>query len=244
IDGKYSVCYTVEKDGQKAFLKAVDLYDATTKVCDKFEELEKITRRANNEKGIALLCSEFGMKNVVRYIESGEFKTKALDDPTIHYIIYEKAEKDGLAISDSFGGNLNEISIYQRLTLLHNITNALRAMHEKNITHQDVKPSNVLQFLKDGGEVFKIGDFDCAVKKSHLSLDDELNYQDDKHAGTYRYAPIELLYEYVVTDWDIVRKGADFYLLGSLICHYFTGRSMTELFYSTLGRSFLWERTD
>ena len=246
IDGQYSVGYIVQKEGEpEAYLKAVDLFEAFSKVQqDIFKVLEKITKRANNEKEIAKICSDFRMKNVVRFIEAGEFQTSSKAQmPIAHFIIYEKAEKDGLQIAEEFGVNMSNMSIYQRLNIVHNTANALRAMHAENITHQDPKPSNVLMFKKgDANEVFKIGDFDCAIRKTSLTLMDELENQEDSYAGTYRYAPIELLYDHVVPIWEIVRKGTDFYLLGSLICYYFTGRSMTELFYTNLGRSLSWQR--
>lgn len=245
--GSYSVCYVVEKDGQEAFLKAVDLKDPLIRIArNVFEEINKITSRANNEKEIAALCTSYRMKNVVQFIEAGEHledATETLD--LVHFIIYEKALGDGNKIIESFGGNLDNVSIYSRLSLLHNTANALRAMHQEDIVHQDLKSSNIMQFIKYASNyVFKLGDFDCARKKSGLSLNDELREQSDNYAGTYRYAPIELLYGHLDTDWEVVRKGTDFYLLGSLISFYFTGRHITELMKSHLHRSMLWERIE
>lgn len=242
-DGQYSTTYIVKRGVEEAFMKVVDLADARQKVGDYFKESERITKRVNNEKEISELCSNFGMKNVVRFIEAGEYDTKAAEEPIVHFIIYERAKNDGRDIAESFGGSMSKISISKRLTLLHNTGNALRAMHEKNVIHQDIKPSNILEFEKDGRMMFKVGDFDCAIKKSHLKLTDELNEQLNLHAGTYQYAPIELLYEYVTLDWDVVRKGTDYYLYGSLICYYFTGRSITEMIGSKLSPPIKWEVT-
>ncbi len=244
IDGNYSAGYIVEKEEEEAFLKVVDLYDATIKVCDKFEEIEKITRKANNEKAIAEFCTNFRMKHVLRFVESGEFETTANKDPLVHYIIYEKAKQDCFSMLGDFGVTIDQLSLYKRLSILHNVSNALRSMHYKDVVHQDLKPSNILQFVKDGEkEIFKIGDFDSAIRKSKLTLKEELENQEDMYCGTYRFAPIDLLYDYVPTEWEVVRKGTDFYLLGSLICFYFTGRSLTEMFKSKLGRAYSWERS-
>lgn len=238
---QYSICYEVEKSGQKAFLKAVDLHEAS-KVGDYFKEIERISSRVNKEKRIAKLCSDFRMKNVVRFIEADTYQTGESDDTIVQFIIYEKAKNDGGHGINKFGKGITNADIGYRLTLIHNITNALRTMHARDVVHQDVKPENVLYFMKDGKSIFKIGDFDAALQKSNLTLDEELESQDNNYLGSFRFAPLELLYGYISTDWNVVRKGADFYLLGSLICYYFTGRSLTELYKEKLQWCICWEQ--
>lgn len=246
-DGKYSTCYKVQKENEFAFLKAIDIYEPVLKVTgNKFHEINKITQRALNEKEIASLCTKFRMKHVVRCYETGEIELEEFGGMgTVQFLIYELADESINKKISSFGKSISELSLFERIKIMHNVANALRSMHTQNLAHQDIKPSNILSFKENNGKsIFKLGDFDCAIKRTHLTLEEELKKQDDKYVGTFSWAPIELLYGHIDTDWNIVRKGTDFYLLGSLMTFLITGRGMTELIKSKLHRNLLWEREE
>jgi serine/threonine protein kinase len=96
----------------------------------------------------------------------------------------------------------------------------MRQLHTVGIAHQDLKPSNVLVFKKDGS---KLADLGCASDAQVPSRVDE-----HKIPGDPGYAPIELYYGYSLAgDFDR-RFSVDMYLLGSLIFFHFMRISVTQ----------------
>lgn len=96
------------------------------------------------------------------------------------------------------------------LHAMHQIAKALQFIHEKGITHLDVKPDNI--YVKNG--VYKLGDFGCATL-----LDRSLPIEE----GDARYMPQEILNE----QYDHLDK-VDIFSLGVTIYELVRGSALPE----------------
>jgi serine/threonine protein kinase len=225
--GKYSVCYGVEKNGKRAFLKALDFSRAME---DRTQELTRalqaLLEAYNFERDVLLACAEKKMDRVIAAIESGEVEVDATVLGRVPYLIFEEAEGDirsQLAKQDSF-------DITLKLRALHHIATGLFQLHGAGVAHQDLKPSNVLRY----GEISKVSDLGSASVKGRPGPADERDI-----AGTKVYAPPELLYGYRNSDFNARRFGCDAYLLGSMVVFLFTGMSATAGIFVNLAEQFL-----
>jgi serine/threonine protein kinase len=108
-----------------------------------------------------------------------------------------------------------------KLKSLHNVATGLKQLHGINISHQDIKPSNVFVF-EDG--ISKVGDLGRALCDSLSSPHSSLNFSGDN-----RYAPPEVFHKFVLPEWKDKVFAIDCYLLGSMASFYFTGQNMTAL---------------
>ena len=110
---------------------------------------------------------------------------------------------------------------------------ALQQLHSVQIAHQDLKPSNVLVF---DDQHSKLADLGCASENETICPRDTLDC-----AGDYTYAPPELLYRQVSSDWRTRRLGCDMYLFGSMVVFFCTGVSMTHLLLARLAREHFYQ---
>jgi serine/threonine protein kinase len=214
----FSTGYIVESpSGQKYFLKAID-FSAALRDMDPARRLQELTEAFNLERDILNLSKRLSC--VVTAIKDGTVVLGA-GEPTVstvvQYLILELAEN-----------NLRRMAVLSKrlpmsiaLKALHNIANGLRQLHQQQIAHQDMKPSNVLKF---NGTQFKVGDLGRASIKGRAAPHDQCNI-----AGDPMYAPLELLYGQVDPEFVVRRIGADVYLLGSLAVFLVTGTPMTAL---------------
>jgi len=115
---------------------------------------------------------------------------------------------------------VDELDVVWSLKSLHSIAVGLKQLHGIEVSHQDLKPSNILVFREES----KIGDMGRSVSRRLPSPYDNLQFSGDKN-----YAPPEILYGFQEPDWFKRTYSTDCYLLGSLIVFYFTGISMTAL---------------
>lgn len=231
--GCFSAGYiVVSPDGKKCFLKAID-FSAAMKAEDPARALQLLTEAFNLERDILNMSKR--MSCVVTAIADGKV---AVGDPAtssvVQYIILELAED-----------NLRRMAVPSKrlpmslvLHAMHNVANGLRQLHQQQIAHQDMKPSNVLKF-NDGQ--FKIADLGRASIKGRAAPHDECEV-----AGDRAYAPPELLYGHAHPEFLVRRISADVYLLGSLVAFLVTGAPMTALLMSALdpsGRPDVWQGT-
>ncbi len=144
----------------------------------------------------------------------------------MEYLIFEPARGDIRSHLDS----LASFDLIWILTCIHNICVGIRQLNGASIAHQDLKPSNVLEFAEDGQ---KLADLGRAWHRTRVSPHDALAC-----AGDMGYAPPELLYHCSALDESDRRFGADFYLVGSMILFYFTGTRATQLLLSDLDVQF------
>ena len=230
--GIYSCYYKVTQGDRKGFLKAFD-YSSASKISENFAaEIQNITATFNLEKEILEMCRDNGCKNVIEILDTGATNIPEADEyPRVEYLILELADS-----------NLNEaledpnVTLEWKIKSLHQLAKGLSELHKLSIAHQDIKPSNVVKLSSGLTKVSDMGSA-ASVKKAPSELP---YHQRKNYAGTWSYAPPELLYNYVSDDNVVRRIGCDLYLLGSMIAFYFTNMNMTALIKNNLSDSLCW----
>lgn len=216
--GNFSVAYRVEKDGKEAFLKAIDLTDVLTSA-NPVTKLQNIINCYQFENSILEICEGKKLNRVVVAIDSGEIKVGPNLQDLAPYMIFELAEGD-------VRKEIRNVDAAVRRTwwlrAMHHTTVAVMQLHSSQITHQDLKPSNVLNFGQSSG--FRVADLGRSVCEERPGPYDELLF-----SGDFTYAPPEILYGHINPDARIRRIGCDIYLLGSMIFFYVTGLGCTQL---------------
>lgn len=231
--GVYSSCYEVENGNRKGFLKAFD-YSAAAKVgINTADQIKNVLNAFTLEREILLRCNQSRCKNVIHLFEHGSIEVEeATKYPNVEYLILEYAENGD--IRDAI--HENRATLKWKIKSLHQLANGLRQIHKLSIAHQDIKPSNIVTLQND---ITKITDFGSAVMLGNNVIDLPLHLQKE-YAGTWEYAPPELLYGEIDSNATIRRIGCDLYLLGSMIAFYFTDLSMTALIRLNLDDSLSW----
>jgi serine/threonine protein kinase len=225
--GNFSFGYLVEgPNGRTGFLKALD-YSRALKAPDPARALRWLTSAYNFEREVLIQCRNRRLDRVVTAITDG-----TCDVPDggplarVQYIIFERADGNARAQADT----AKRFSIAWSLRALHHIATGLSQLQAQGISHQDLKPSNVLTFGKD---TCKIADLGRACTRTNTAPHEEAAV-----AGDRSYAPPELLYRQVDHDWNRRRLGCDAYLLGSMIAFFFTGVGMTASLIGKLAPDF------
>jgi eukaryotic-like serine/threonine-protein kinase len=226
--GAFSYSYVVEKNGGKAFLKALDYTPAFFQP-NTAEVLQAMTEAYNHEKNLCFQCANKHLSRIVKAIDAGAVFIDPTDPFTkVEYLIFELADYDIRKKLESFK-NFDNAWV---LRALHHVAVGINQLHTIGVAHQDLKPSNVLVFHKEGS---KVADLGCASFKNVPSPRDGLEC-----AGDPSYAPPELLYGYTAPDWQKRRLACDLYLMGSLIVFFFTKSGMTALLDVNLEKSYNW----
>lgn len=225
--GTFSACYIVEDtSGHRAFLKALD-YSKAFESRDPATILQAMTAAFIFERDVLNKCKNERLDRVVTAITDGKIKIDGqTDGGVVQYLIFELADGDvrrQATLSKKF-------DVAWSLRSLHHIATGLQQIHYHGIAHQDLKPSNVLVYTKQGS---KIADFGRASYSGHDS-----QYDDVVVAGDFTYAPPEQLYGYVDPNWKIRRFGCDAYLLGSMAIFFFLGTGTTSSLFNELPKEF------
>ncbi len=221
--GRYSVSYlAVHDSGARGFLKALDYSRAFT-APDRVLELNRLTSAYLHEVRLLYRCAAKRLRRIVRAIDKGQVSVPGFQIG-VDYIIFERAERDLREQIDI----VEQIDDAWRLRTLHQIATGLFELHGSGIAHQDLKPSNVLQFSREDSRLADLGTSACR--------DMEGPYDNDTVPGTRAYAPPELLYSSAADNWDRRRFGCDAYLLGSMIVYLFTGCNATALLINNLAK--------
>jgi serine/threonine protein kinase len=225
--GQFSRIYIVERDGVRAFLKAIDMSamlvgaNAATVMRIQLNQFEF-------ERAVLKACEDKRLSRIVRILAADEYHDPAYAGPvnSVPYIVFELAGKDArqvIAADDQKG-------LTWALKVLHNTAVGLNQLHRIGITHQDVKLSNIFDF----GEVgLKLGDLGRAIPRV-TDLAVICPHITEHLAGDRTYAPPELLYNAPPSDWEAHWIGADLYLLGSLVVSLFLGAGMTPMLFTKL----------
>ncbi len=221
--GGFSVCYIVEKNGQKGFLKTLNLKaffkDEHQNISETFAEM---LNTFNYEKGVLLRCKNKNFSRVSKLLEASEENIKGYLFANVLYMIFELAEND---VRNHLNFT-NAIDTAWKLRSLHNIATGLKQLHSIEISHQDLKPSNV--FVYDS-KISKLGDLGRSLCSTLVSPHSEKDF-----SGDYGYAPPEVYHGYALPEWKDKVFAVDTFLLGSLTVFYFTGQSMASLLQQSL----------
>lgn len=219
--GKYSVCYMVEKDGQQRFMKVMDINEHIRHLEPgetRADVFKRVLNQYTYERDVCNLCKGRHLTNVTIVLDAGE---ESLDDNVfvpMYYLIFEKADGDVIdALEES-----EKMDFAWRLRSLHSVAVGLQQLHTVGITHEDIKPSNILTF--DKKQTTKVGDLGCSTCETIRSP-----FEDDFFPGDHNYAPPERAYNYHIADIKLSKRLTDCYLLASLITYYVTGMSLNAL---------------
>lgn len=223
--GNFSIGYIVKKNEKKAFLKALDFKKlmGARGLSSPMSAMQVMTSSFNYEKDILEQCNNAGMSKVVRSFSAGEI---VKNDFLVPYIVFEIADSDIRKYSIGQAG----FDLAWILRTMHHVSVGIKQLHTNGISHQDIKPSNIL--LVDSIDR-KIGDFGTCV-----TVGCDLPHAELDIAGDQTYAPPEALYGYKDHDWLIRRYSVDAYQLGSLMVYMIIGVPASALLLSNLRESF------
>ena len=214
--GTFSVPYIVNSEERgAAFLKAMD-YQSSSGGDSMETRLQITTQQFNHEFNLLQECNE--MTRVVQLVDHGKMHTSPNDDHSkVFYLIFELADCD----IRTHVRNPNHSDIAHLLGLMHNVASAIQQLHNQQIAHLDIKPSNVLVFGQQGA---KLADMGRSINKNTPGPFDTC-----RCVGDFKYAPPEALYNDTRPEWKTHRLGGDFYLLGNLMFFLFFGHSVTQV---------------
>jgi eukaryotic-like serine/threonine-protein kinase len=221
-----SVCWHVERDGERAFLKAVDLRRAIRSDPERpMAAVEKISRAYNYELELLEACAGRGMDRVVRALDHGVHMVDPGDElSSVFFLIFEVADGDLRQIAGQ-----RELAICERLAALHDVAVGISQLHGAEIAHQDVKPANLLLYSEEQAQV-RLGDPARASRPGGAMPHDTFVI-----AGARSHAPPEGLYGDSPPDWP-GRRACDLYHLGSILLFLFAGVTATSAWVSRLDR--------
>jgi serine/threonine protein kinase len=228
--GNFSQGYIVEGPGRlRAFLKALD-YSRAMRAPDPARTLQALTETYNFERDLLNRCKARGMDRIVTALADGTTNVSGTaDSGVVQYLIFELADGDVRSQADA----TKRFDRAFALRALHHVATGMFQLHSDGIAHQDLKPSNVLIFR---AKQTKLADLGRAARNGAAPPHDAINI-----AGDPAYAPPELLYGEVDSDWNRRRLGCDAYLLGSMATFFFTGQGMTALLARELDPTHKWD---
>ena len=229
--GHFSVGYHTENTkGDKGFLKATDI-GLLNPSSDK-SAFSKTTQALNEQKferEILEICNGNNMDRIVHALDYGEFESVHNNvREMVFFIVFELAQCDvRTQLLRSRSQNLS-----WTLNALHNLSVAVQQLHAAEISHNDIKPSNLLVF---DAQLQKLADLGRATSNISAGPWDSFLYCGDK-----TYAAPEFWYNNYAfpkvggrISFD-VRKASDLYLLGSMAYFFITGQSLTPILRTAL----------
>eukprot|EP00210_Caulerpa_lentillifera_P007167 g6857.t1 len=140
----------------------------------------------------------------------------SLDDPTGYYLIEERMEWD---LGKFYKSQRQELTFKQFLEIFHGIAKGLEHLHNCDVIHFDLKPSNI---LLDGNYVPKLADFGCSKKRAH-------SYITAAARGTMAYMAPELwLLGMYVKKAQVRAEKLDVFSYGVVMWETLTGQSPVD----------------
>lgn len=228
--GNFSTCYIVEKDGVSAFMKVLDI----AKIVNRSQQnpavaMQRASTEFNYEKSLSELCMNRKVSKVVHYIDSGDVSFEGyLVNGSVSYIIYEMADGDVRKVMD-FSSNAELAAKISSLSLkmksLHDVSVGINQLHYNDISHQDIKPSNILSFSGES----KIGDLGRSLTfDKNIACPYPMRFNGDRN-----YAAPECFFPDFNATQDSLYQ-VDNYMLGGLITFYITGVTFNLLMHNHL----------
>ena len=227
----FSVCYIASKDEKTCFLKAFDFakfQQISGEGKPVIDIISEMTKAFKYERDLSVHCQKGYVTKVAFVIDSGEEFLRDYPIGIVPYLVFELADGD-VRSRLQFS---NTLDFVWKLSSLHDIAIGMKQLHNVGVSHQDLKPSNVLIFNEES----KLGDLGRSMCKSMDSEYNSLNY-----SGDWNYAPPEMMYQYYDVDWYKRTFATDCYLLGSLIVFYLLGISMSALLLKHMPQNLRWE---
>jgi serine/threonine protein kinase len=228
----FSVCYKVEKDGETCFLKAFDFakfFNISQPGSSVVDVMNEMLTAFKYERDLSNHCKNKHVTKVSFVREAGEEIVPGFSVTIVPYLIFDLANGDVRSKLDFS----KKLDYAWRLKSLHDISVGLKQLHSIEVSHQDLKPSNILVFDVES----KLGDLGRSMCKD---LDGPYNRM--AFTGDFTYAPPEIMYQYYEKDWAKRVFAIDCYLLGSMVVFYFAGISMSALLKKHIPDNFSWER--
>lgn len=224
----FSVCYKVEKEDEVSFLKAFDFtqfFEISEPGTDIVDVMGVMIKAFQYERDLSNHCRKFHVTKVAFVKESGQETVMGFEIPIVPYLIFDLADGDVRSHLDFS----DKLDFAWKLKSLHDIAVGLKQLHAIEVSHQDIKPSNILVFKSES----KIGDLGRSICKNLASPYDKYEF-----AGDRNYMPPEIMYGYYDNDWHRRVYAIDCYLLGSMVVFYFAGISMSALLMKNIPENF------
>lgn len=200
-------CYLARnKREQTAFVKILD-----PRANGSLQEAQRQLEQFIYERHVTDVCTKRNMRRVIRGLEYGALQTPPPFSLTLHYLIFEWAERD---VRSHFDPD-ERAHVATILRWLHHTATAVGELHYSDIVHQDIKPANVVVMPNLSA---KVG----GLSRSFHNLaprDPELDERDPT------YAAPEVLYREPVRGIE-QRFAADMYAFGSLVYFLLSGLSL------------------
>ena len=230
--GTFSHSYLARKANRIGFVKAFDFSSAFEPAANTIEMLNRFTSSYEHERDVLELCRGRRMSQVVVAIGSGQVSVPGMSpmEGRVYYLVFEKAEGDiRCQMDETTASNYVWCMSALRCACL-----GLWQIHQEFIAHQDLKPSNVLCC---GDSDFRISDLGRSSRRGQA-----IWYDFDRFPGDKTYAPPEVLYGYLHSDFVTRRVGSDIYMLGNLAAFLFSGANITESLFARLDHQFHWSK--
>ncbi len=223
--GNFSVCYIVERKGETAFMKVLDTAKITMQNGGLTAQImQRAATEFNYEKSLSEYCKNRNVSKVIYYVDSGDTSLDGyIVNGDVSFIVYEMADGDVRRVLDlssktEFAARINSLSV--KLKSLHDVSVGLNQLHVNDISHQDIKPSNILAIKGES----KIGD----LGRSLCFNSDIVCPYPSRFNGDMNYAAPECLYPDFVNNVASLYQ-VDNYMLGGLITYYITGLTFNAL---------------
>lgn len=231
--GNFGVGYKATRGTETAFVKAIDFVDAL-RSADPFGEIAALTQIALFERDVLEYCTARKMSRILQYFGHEYVWVGDQTNPLnrVSCLILEAGSSDLRRLITANG----LATCAWNLQVLRDVAQAVAQLHQGEIAHQDIKPSNVISFgdLPNApSSDMKVGDLGRVVRKGQSGPFDGFAWPGDQ-----RYSPPERWYGYVPPDWCDAREASDAYMLGSLLIYLFTGASLQALVMNIIPAAF------
>jgi len=140
--GQFSFSYIVERDGIKAFLKALD-YTRAFSVPNTAEILLAMAESYSHEKNLCFQWRDRHLSRIVKAIDAGAVHIDKTNPFTkVEYLVFELADGGDVRKKMESFKKFDEAWV---LRSLHQVAVGMNQLHTIGVAHQDLKPSNVDQ---------------------------------------------------------------------------------------------------